>query len=147
MKYLRIAPHFVVKMGIQGLGVFATKNFKRGKTLFKLNGEVINHPTRTSIQIVKNKHVENIIGGYVNHSCKPSAKVNRRKKTFVSLRNIDKGDEITFDYNKNEDVLACPFRCRCCGRKIVGRKKLALKSKRGKRSYSAQHQSHHIHTR
>lgn len=121
MIYHRFPPRFVVKTSAHGLGVFATKNFRKGQLLFKMHGEISTHPTRTSVQIGKNKHIEDTIAAFVNHSCSPTAKVNKRTKIFVSLRNIKKGDEITFNYNKNEDKLASPFKCSCCGQKIKGR--------------------------
>lgn len=124
MKHSRIAPHFVVKKGIHGIGVFAKKGFKKGTILFKLKGDVLDHPTRTSVQIGKHDHIEDYTAGHMNHSCHPNAKVLKRLHAFVTLKNITKGEEITFNYNANEDNLANPFKCECCGRKICGRKKL-----------------------
>ncbi len=125
MQYRRLSPHLIIKHGIHGEGVFATDNFKKGEVLFRLKGSTIDHPTRTSVQVGKRKHVENIIAGHVNHNCHPNAKVSKRSQAFVSARNIEKGEEITFDYNKNEDMLACPFKCGCCGKKIVGKQLLS----------------------
>jgi len=39
---------------------------------------------------------------------------------LVALRNIKSGDEITFNYESNEEELAVPFKCDCHGRLIVG---------------------------
>lgn len=117
-----LQPKFLLKEGIHGVGVFTVVEFKKGDTLFELSGPIIYRPTRTSIQIGKNKHIEDDIGIYINHSCFPTAKVNRKKLTFICLRDIGVGEEITFDYNKNEDILAAPFLCHCCHKKIVGKK-------------------------
>ena len=83
------------------------------------NGELVSEPTRTSIQIDEKSHVEDEVGGCINHSCQPSCKVN----TFfvIALRDIKKGEEITFDYNQNEDTLASPFECGCCSKTIKGK--------------------------
>lgn len=113
---------FIIKNGIQGSGVFTTVDFKKGEALFELKGEIIDHPTRTSIQIGENKHVEDPIGIHVNHNCSANAKLDRKTTTFISLRDIKNGEEITFNYNDNEDVLANPFICQCCGKKIVGKR-------------------------
>ncbi|HEX4044098.1 MAG TPA: SET domain-containing protein [Gammaproteobacteria bacterium] len=129
MAYRRFAPHFVRKQGVQGVGVFTTKPVKKGHLLFKLTGKILTAPTRTSVEIGKNRHVENAIAQYVNHSCAPTAKVVKKNREFVSVRDIEKGEEITFDYNKNESVLASPFKCRCCHKKVIGRKAMALKKK------------------
>jgi len=121
MKHRSIPARFSIKTGIHGSGVFLTQNIKKGKTLFKMKGEILDKPTRTSVQIGKNKHIEDIIASRVNHSCTPNTKVCRQHKTFISLTDIKKGEEITFNYNKNEDSLASPFKCKCCGNKIMGK--------------------------
>jgi SET domain-containing protein len=124
MKDHRFPPHFIVKNGIHGLGVFTTEPVKKGQVLFKMKGDILDYPTRTSIQVGKNKHIEDEIGAHINHSCSPSAKVVKKDMMFVSLRDIDVDEEITFDYNKNEDALSNPFYCECCNKAIVGKKKL-----------------------
>ncbi|TAK74858.1 MAG: SET domain-containing protein [Gammaproteobacteria bacterium] len=123
MKYRRFSPHFVIKDGIHGLGVFTTADIKKGKVLFKLKGTILDHPTRTSVQVGKYQHIEDIIGAHVNHCCQPNTKVYKRSHVFKSSRNIKKGEELTFDYSKNEASLAAPFRCECCGKKVTGQKK------------------------
>jgi SET domain-containing protein len=107
--------------GIQGLGVFVKKTIKKGSVLFKMQGTVVAHPTRTSVQVGANKHIEDLIGSHVNHSCSPSAKVNPETQSFVSIKDLKEGDEITFDYNESEDILSSPFQCECCGKRILGR--------------------------
>lgn len=115
-------PHFVVRTGIQGLGVFALIAFKPGDTLFKMTGELRNSPTRTSVQIGDDLHVEDEIAGFINHSCIPNAKIDKHTHSFVALKEIAKDDEIVFDYNHNEDSMAAPFVCGCCNRKISGKR-------------------------
>lgn len=117
----RFNPKFILKEGVHGKGVFATARFHKGEELFTLSGPIVDKPTRTSIQIGKNKHVEDDIGIYINHNCFPNAKVNRKSQSLVSLRDIEIGEEITFDYNKNEDVIAAPFYCHCCNKQILGK--------------------------
>ncbi len=114
-------PHFVLKKGIHGMGVFTTIDIKKGDILFQLTGEILDHPTRTSVEIGKDKHIEDEIGGHINHSCEPNTRVAKKIQSFVSLRNIRQGEEITFDYNENETELAVPFVCECCGKKVLGR--------------------------
>lgn len=122
MQYDDFPPHLVVKKGIHGIGVFTSTAVKKGELLFKLSGEIVEAPTRTSVEIGKDKHIEDIIAGCINHSCTPNTKVDKTIPAFVSLRDIQKGEEITFDYNENESVMACPFKCECCGKKILGNK-------------------------
>lgn len=115
-------PHFVVKTGIHGLGVFSLMAFKAGDTLFKMKGELLKSPTRTSVQIGDHLHIEDEIAGYINHSCVPNAKIDKHTHSFIALKDIVVDEEIVFDYNMNEDMLASPFVCECCNRKIMGRK-------------------------
>lgn len=120
-------PMFMLQQGIQGEGVFTTVKIPKGKTLFEMSGNILDHPTRTSIEIGKNKHIEDDIGIHINHSCTPNAKVNRRKRTFVSLRAIEANEEITFDYNQNETCMAEPFVCKCCNKMIRGKADIKAK--------------------
>ena len=53
---------------------------------------------------------------YINHSCEPNCAVQANRSgafDFVSTRDIAAGDEICFDYLKNEDEIASPFFCLC----------------------------------
>lgn len=115
-------PHFVVKTGIHGLGVFSLKAFKEGDTLFRMNGEFSRVPTRTSVQIGEQLHIEDELAGFINHSCVPNARINKQIHSFVALKDIAVDEEIVFDYNMNEDALASPFVCECCNRKIAGKR-------------------------
>ena len=119
-----LSSQFEIKSGIHGIGVFATKDIKKGELIFTMEGKTVNHPTRTSVQIDAKLHIEDKIAGRINHSCTPNAKVDRKTKSFISLKDIKIGDEITFDYNQNEDTLASPFICHCCHRLITGKKQL-----------------------
>lgn len=113
---------FIIKEGINGKGVFATRDVNKNTILFKMHGEVISEPTRTSVQIGDGLHIEDELAGLLNHACSPSAKVDRAQQALVSIRDIKEGEEITFDYSKNEDQMAAPFTCECCGEKIAGKK-------------------------
>ena len=102
-------------------GVFASRDIVKGLVLCDLtHGWLVKEPTRTSIQNSETIHVEHEIGGCINHSCHPSCRIS--SFFVVALRDIKEGEEITFDYNKNEDVIASPFECNCCGKMILGRK-------------------------
>ncbi|BBZ64207.1 hypothetical protein MMON_55080 [Mycolicibacterium monacense] len=55
---------------------------------------------------------------FTNHSCEPNAVV--RGRHLVSLTAIEVGDEVTFNYNTTEYVLAEPFVCNCGSPRCVG---------------------------
>ena len=70
--------------------------------------------TRTSTQVGKVNHIEaGNIGSNINHSCMPNSRVrtsyesreNEGIVAFFSIRNIKKGEEITFDYATTETEL------------------------------------------
>ena len=111
----------IIREGIQGKGVFIIQPFKKGAVLFVLEGPLLDYPTRTSIQVGKNKHIEDKLGAFINHSCQPSAVVDWQGHALISLRDLMPGEEITFDYSQNETELASPFTCGCCGRKMLGK--------------------------
>jgi len=121
MQYESVLPHFEIKEGIQGVGVFATTDIPENTVLFTMHGKILNQPTRTSVQVGHDQHIEDKIGGRVNHACHPTARVNQADRTMISVRPIIKGEEITFDYRENEDKLANPFVCKCCNKEIRGK--------------------------
>lgn len=122
---------YVADSAIAGRGVFARKSFKKGETVFILKG-TLKH------WVVKDKETSaegpNWIGighqlwldpaepyMYLNHSCDPNMGI-RGRVTFVALRDICKGEEVTFDYATTEDDMlwSLPFRCGCKSRHCRG---------------------------
>jgi len=123
--------------------VHTTVPIGKRELILHLTGLWTPYPTRTSIQVGE-RHLESETGACINHSCYPNAEIiyiqgwNANEiadselplkpparffelRGLVSLKEINKGEEITFDYNKTEDVLANPFKCSCCGKEIKGR--------------------------
>ena len=110
-----------IKDGMKGL--FTKKRFVNGTKVLELDGNYFPYPTRTSIQI-GDQHLEHYEGGHVNHHCDPNTKVivpNFTSPFLVATKNIEIGEEITFDYESTEEELASPFICECHGKLIVGR--------------------------
>jgi len=101
-------------------GVFLSRACTKGTVVRKFSvHEMVSEPTRTSIQIAEGIHVEDAIGRYVNHACQPSCEISDAK--IVALKDLNEGEEITFNYNANETIMATPFKCRCCGAWIAGK--------------------------
>jgi SET domain-containing protein len=92
---------------IDGLGLFATKKYNKGTTIFVLKGEETNYPTRESIYVGNNTHILDQMGQYINHSFEPTAQI--QGYNVVALTDINENDEITFNYNENELTMAAPF--------------------------------------
>lgn len=102
-------------------GLFASQNYQVGELVCAIEGELIEQPSRTSLQIGINKHIdvkEPIM--YINHRC--NGNIGLKNDTFVAISRIVEGDEITFNYNESEEVLAEPFHCRDCGQLMKGRR-------------------------
>lgn len=88
-------------------GLFALKNFSKDQIVFVLDGKILNHPTRESIHIGNNVHIHDEFGAFINHSFEPSTKIINRCVTAIKEINI--GEEITFNYNESEINMSSPF--------------------------------------
>lgn len=102
-----------------------------GTEIFSLVGRETRVPTRYSIQVGPEMHldsddlatdearVRDRYWMYLNHSCEPSAWI--RGLSVMALRDIAPGEGVTFDYNATEYAMAEPFDCHCGAPSCVGR--------------------------
>lgn len=112
-------------------GLFALEPISEGAAVIDFrNEELLPSPTRRSVQIDEGKHV---IGrpetvGYLNHSCEPNVWIDVCGMCVRALRNIQKGEEITFNYLTTEYAMHDGFQCDCgspaCYGMILGFKHL-----------------------
>lgn len=97
------------------VGVFARVDIPAGTVILPLMGPLRIHPTRYSIQIRENVHLD--AGGNLddelNHSCNASARMDLVAMSLIAKRKIARGEEITINYCATEDVLGHPFQCNC----------------------------------
>lgn len=116
----------------------ATHSIASGERLFTIEGELTTRPSRYSLQIGENLHIdlgnghgtEEILERYfwrfMNHSCDPNALI--REREVVAWRDIKPWEAVTIDYNTTEWEMAEPFACHCgslgCLGKIQGFKYL-----------------------
>ena len=107
------------------LGLFASRQIDSGYIILVLDGNYFPKPTQTSIQI-GDRHMEHYEGGFMNHHCDPSAKIVTLQDhgiiepLVLASRKINQGEQINFNYNTTEEVMAVPFRCDCHGKWIRG---------------------------
>lgn len=119
---------YIVRKSSAGLGLFATKEFKRGDFIIEYTGELISDDEAdvrggkylfvlNKRLVIDGKKRENI-SRYINHACKPNAEAetdeDEKKIRIFARRKILPGDEITYDYGKeywNEYI--GPSHCRC----------------------------------
>ena len=88
-------------------GLYATQPYAQGDVLFVLSGEIFANPTRETIYVGDGIHIHDPFGIYINHSFNPSVRIE--SYNVRAARDINAGDEITFDYNLNEIQMANPF--------------------------------------
>ena len=125
---------FVVKRSSAGLGLFATRPFKKDERVIEYTGEVISDAEaqrrggRYLFELndewtIDGKGRENI-ARYINHSCKPNCRpelTDDEKQVFIyAKRTIEPGEELTYNYGKYYfDVMFGKDGCRCesCSKK------------------------------
>ncbi|RLN20207.1 hypothetical protein BBJ28_00002556 [Nothophytophthora sp. Chile5] len=96
----------------------AAQDFKKGDVIGSAPGTLYAEPTRFTIQITPEKHLD-FCGGleFVNHSCEPNTFLtmseNAPEVTFVATRTIAEGEHLTFDYATSEWDMDEKFDCRC----------------------------------
>ena len=97
-----------VKKSKSGVGLFATKAYSSGTMVHGLCGKCHTSPTQTTIEIGPGRHVEDTeYGIYMNHSFDPSCKI--LNGYIMAIGDIEKGEELTFNYNENETAMAVAF--------------------------------------
>ena len=101
----------------KGNGVFASRDFKKGELILRIEGKIAeteNNPNLTGFskeiqdhcfpfekREKKRKYVlPKAPWKYLNHSCDPNAGIKNNVE-IVAMKQINKGEEITFDYAMN----------------------------------------------
>ena len=100
-------------------GLYSTQKYKSGTSIHILKGTILQKPTRTSIEIDTDKHIEDEIGKYMNHSFSPNCKIENGE--IITIDDIEVNDELTFNYNETESKLAYPFQDTHTGIMVSGK--------------------------
>jgi hypothetical protein len=114
-----------VKRASAGLGLFAGQDIPKGKCVIEYVGRTLSEKeTWTSkskylFEVTKDKTIDGKprLGnpaGYINHACNPNCEaVVRGDRAFIfSLRPIEKGEELSYDYGEEYCLDHCtPCRC------------------------------------
>ena len=115
---------YIGKSKLHGKGLFASRNIKRGEVIFFVKGKkikfFITDEKRAKVAglnwvgVGKNEWInpEKEYSVYFNHSCNPNSAIKGRV-TVVALRNIEKEEEITFDYSTTEGDIFWSMKCHC----------------------------------
>lgn len=109
-----------------GLGLFATRAFKKGERIIEYFGRTLSREEEYSsrskylFEVHSRKTIDGAarenIARYINHSCTPNCEPEIvRGRVFIdALKNIKLGEEFTYDYGEeyfNEHIR--PYGCRC----------------------------------
>lgn len=121
----------------KGFGLYANRPIKAGELLCMWGGDIVsreqldvcdpNHQMH-SVQVAEGLYMvpygEAELADYVNHSCEPNAGI-KGQVAVVAMRDIDTGDEVTFDYAMTDASDYDEFDCACgtasCRGKVTGR--------------------------
>jgi SET domain-containing protein len=117
-------------------GLFVSRPVMQDDILITYDGPILNHPTRYSIQVGDQMHIEGTpeSNAYLNHSCLPNTYVDWQGVFLRALRNIAAGEELTCNYLTTDWDLHEKFLCACgapnCYGEIRGLKYLSPQQQR-----------------
>jgi uncharacterized protein len=125
------------RSAISGWGVYAAQRIERNTRIVEYKGELVSQAEgwrrerrylpRTRIWIfnidersARDAAVGGNIARYINHACHPNCYVDIVGSTIwiLASRRIDRGEELTYDYN-TEGIAGIRCRCRPCCRRIL----------------------------
>lgn len=121
---------FVKRTKKYGKGVYAIQKIKKGTIVAEFDGPIYdqkfdnwtNDLRNHTIQFAKNKWRDSKgVARFINHSCDPNCGIKKLFK-IVAMRTIEKGEQITWDYEMTERSWWWRMKCRCgsplCRRQI-----------------------------
>jgi len=130
--------YFRKKSGINNLGLFAKSDIKKGEKVIEYKGRKITHK-----QVEEDDRFDNskaiylftlneryVLDGdtktntakYINHSCDPNCEVDiiKGKIWIIAIKDIKKGDELSYDYGFGYDADFRQFPCKCGSNNCCG---------------------------
>ena len=128
----------IKKSKIDNNGLYANRNIKKGTKIIQYRGKLISikksevHPkfdNEKAIYLFNINKKYDLDGDFkfniarlINHSCEPNCEVEGKGKTIwvTSIKNIKKGEELTYDYGFSYDSDYKQFPCKCGTKNCVG---------------------------
>ena len=102
-------------------GLFAARTFEYHEPVLDIKiGRKQNDSDIYTIEIDEG-HILHPYGRYTNHSCDPSAFVDKSSGYLFAGRSIRIDEEITFDYLSSETNIKANFACTCGSANCVGK--------------------------
>jgi len=131
-------PRLIVKRSHSGLGMFAKEPIKKKSFIIEYTGKRIptkvadTLPGRYFFEIDSNWTIDGSTRSntarYINHSCDPNceAEIDENDRIMIyAIKNIEKGEELSFDYGEEYFEEFLKEDCRCNSKKCraaVGKK-------------------------
>ena len=118
--------------GTVGASLMALRPIPAGTPFLKIQRpRYTDAPTPQTVQVTRDRHVLSLgVLAYLNHSCKPNVVIDTKTMTCWTVRDIAKGDELTYFYASTEWTMARPFLCLCgaenCIRIVAGARHLPV---------------------
>ncbi len=126
--------YLTMKVTAKGKAVFANRHFDAHSFIIEFRGKIYTMEEYKKRLNPNNNHYlqisENLFLGptrtpdnYINHSCNPNAgiKIIGNSVLLFAIRNIHKGDEITFDYSTTMAEDYWEMNCRCGSKNCRGK--------------------------
>ena len=128
----------VKKSNIDKKGLYSSKNIKSGTKIIEYIGKLISKKeteTNPKFDNEKDIYLFDINSKYdldgdcswntarlINHSCNPNCEVDGKglKLWIKAIKDIKKGEELSYDYGFSYDVDYKQFPCRCGSQNCVG---------------------------
>ena len=109
-----------------GKAVFANKDFKKGEEIIEFNGKLFTYEQLPIpydevedhyVQIDKNLYMgpSGGVDDFFNHSCNPNSgiKIKGKRVILIAIKDIEKREEITWDYSTTMDEDEWEMECIC----------------------------------
>ena len=105
--------------------------YQKGEVICAMPSEnIVDKPTRFTVQIAKDKHTHVGKLAALNHSCDPNVILDTENMLMIARRDIEKGEELSFFYPATEWEMQAPFICLCgstnCIQVVAGARFLPL---------------------
>ena len=128
----------IKKSNIDNRGLYANKNIKSGTKIIEYKGKIITkkkveenskYDNEKAIYLFNLNKKYDLDGDFryntarlINHSCNPNCEVSGVgfKIWVYAIRDIKKGEELSYDYGFGYDEYYKDFPCRCGAKNCVG---------------------------
>ena len=122
-----------IKETKKGLGLFSNCRIGAEEVIFLFERNFVASPTNITLRIDEHLHQlstdPTLPENFLNHSCEPNSYIDFENLSLRAHRDIERGEEITYDYCTSdwdgEDTFECMCASSTCKKYIAGFKNLS----------------------